>query len=256
MRQLTAFIKKEFMEVCRNSKLMICGILFFILGIMNPAIAKLTPWMMEMLSETLESSGMEIKEVEVTALMSWQQFYKNIPIGIVLFVLMFCGIVALEYQKGTLINMVTKGMSRWKILVSKGFVLLVLWSVFYFLNYGITYFYNDYYWNNAIADHLFFSAFCMYLLGIWLISLIILMSSFINNGSGVALGTGAVFILCNFLGMIPEMADFLPTKLMGGSELIYGNGVPGDYQTAIGISLLWSIGNVILGIVLFNKKEL
>ena len=44
MRQLTAFIQKEFTEVMRNSKLLICAIIFILLGIMNPAIAKITPY--------------------------------------------------------------------------------------------------------------------------------------------------------------------------------------------------------------------
>ena len=127
MKQLVAFIQKEFMEIVRNSKLLICGIIFALLGIMNPAIAKMTPWIMEMYSET-SSSGIVFQKVEVTALTSWEQFYKNMPIGIIVFVLMFSGIVAAELQKGTLINIVTKGMSRWKIMISKFIMMLVLFG--------------------------------------------------------------------------------------------------------------------------------
>ena len=43
MRQLTAFLQKEFTEVLRNSKLMIGAVIFLLLGVMNPAIAKITP---------------------------------------------------------------------------------------------------------------------------------------------------------------------------------------------------------------------
>ena len=54
MTQLMAFIKKEWMELLRTGKFMIIVILFMIFGVMNPAIAKLTPWMMEMYSEELK----------------------------------------------------------------------------------------------------------------------------------------------------------------------------------------------------------
>ena len=42
MRALFAFIKKELTEQARSGKLLFLTILFVLLGIMNPAIAKLT----------------------------------------------------------------------------------------------------------------------------------------------------------------------------------------------------------------------
>ena len=57
-----------------------------------------------------------LTDVKVNALTSWEQFYKNLPIGMVVFVLMFSSIVASELERGTLINILTKGMVRWKIL--------------------------------------------------------------------------------------------------------------------------------------------
>ena len=45
MKSLIAFIKKEWMEQVRSGRLLILLILFTLFGIMNPAIAKLTPWM-------------------------------------------------------------------------------------------------------------------------------------------------------------------------------------------------------------------
>ena len=148
MRQLTAFLQKEFTEVLRNSKLMICAVIFLLLGVMNPAIAKITPWLIEEFSNATSGTGIMVQTMEISALTSWEQFYKNMPMGIVIFVLMFSGIVATELQKGTLINIVTKGMQRWKIMAAKTALLLVLWTGMYFLSYIITYIYNDFYWNS------------------------------------------------------------------------------------------------------------
>lgn len=256
MRQLTTFIQKEFMEVCRNNKLMICTIVFFLLGIMNPAIAKLTPWLFEKLSSSYEDMGIILTDVKVNALTSWEQFYKNLPIGMVVFVLMFSSIVASELERGTLINILTKGMARWKILASKGILLLVMWTGCYFLTYGITYVYNDIYWDNAIGKNLFFSALCMYLLGVWLISLILLMSALANHGTGVALGTSVVFLICYLISVIPNVAKYLPTKLMECSQIPFGRGTPDDFTYAIVIIILWSLMDVMIGILVFNKKNI
>ena len=88
MKSLIAFMKKEIMEQIRSGKVMILGILFVMFGVMNPAVAKLTPWLMEIFAESLEGSGIIITEVTVTALDSWMQFYKNIPMALIAFVLL------------------------------------------------------------------------------------------------------------------------------------------------------------------------
>lgn len=256
MRQLTAFIQKEFTEVMRNSKLLICAIIFVLLGIMNPAIAKITPWLVEQFSNATSGAGMLIQTMEISALTSWEQFFKNMPMGIVFFVLMFSGIVAAELQKGTLINIVTKGMPRWKIMVSKLILLLVLWTGMYFASYIITYVYNDFYWDNDTVNNIFFSVFCLYLFGVWLISLIILMSALADNSAAVSIGVCGVFLLSYLLGIIPAIQDYLPTKLKGSSSLIYELAKPADFTGAIVVVAIWSVVDIILGIIIFNKKNL
>ena len=256
MRQLTAFIQKEFTEVTRNSKLLICAIIFILLGIMNPAIAKITPWLVEQFSNATSGAGMLIQTMEISALTSWEQFFKNMPMGIVFFVLMFSGIVAAELQKGTLINIVTKGMPRWKIMVSKLILLLVLWTGMYFASYIITYVYNDFYWDNDTVNNIFFSVFCLYLFGVWLISLIMLMSALADNSAAVSIGVCGVFLLSYLLGIIPTVQDYLPTKLKRSSSLIYEFAMPADFTGAIVVVAIWSLADIIMGIIIFNKKNL
>ena len=60
MKQFTAFIKKEFLEQVRSGRFMILGILFCLFGIMNPATAKMLPWLFEIMSEQLAENGMLI----------------------------------------------------------------------------------------------------------------------------------------------------------------------------------------------------
>ena len=115
MNSFLANLNKEFTEIKRNGKLVVIIILFFAFGVMNPAVAKLTPWLLEVMSESMAESGMVVTEVKVDALTSWTQFFKNIPMALIAFVLMFAGIFTKEYEKGTLIPILTKGISRYKI---------------------------------------------------------------------------------------------------------------------------------------------
>ena len=67
MKPFLAFTRKELLAQFRTGKVTILGILFVLFGIMNPAIAKLTPWLMEMMADSLAESGMIITDITVTA---------------------------------------------------------------------------------------------------------------------------------------------------------------------------------------------
>ena len=53
MKGFIAFFNKEVRELGRTGRLLLLGILGVIFGIMNPAIAKLTPWLMEQMAEEI-----------------------------------------------------------------------------------------------------------------------------------------------------------------------------------------------------------
>ncbi len=256
MNQFTAFIRKEFMELTRTGKLFILTVLFVLSGIMNPALAKLTPWMMEIMSEDFAETGFTITSVKVDALTSWSQFYKNIPIVLIVFLLLYSNTLTLEYQKGTLINLITKGMKRWKIIVSKAVSISLLWTAGYWLCFGITYGYNAYFWDNRIASHLFFSGFCFYLSGFWLISLLLLLSVFFRTNSAVIISSGGTFLTFYLLGLLPGIKKYLPVYLTGASRLLTGSGRISEYFFSVLFTLALSAGNISAAILFFNKRNI
>lgn len=131
MKSLLALMRKEYMEATRTGKIMIIILLFVLFGIMSPAVAKLTPWMMKMLSDSMAESGLIVTNVQVDALTSWTQFFKNIPIALIAFVLIFSDIFTKEYKSGTLLLVLTKGLSRYKVVLAKTVLLLSIWTVGY-----------------------------------------------------------------------------------------------------------------------------
>ena len=92
MKNLRALIKKECMEQLRSGRLLITFALFILLGIMNPAIAKMTPWLLDLMADSLQESGITVSGVVVSAMDSWVQFFKNLPIAMVAFVLLQCSV--------------------------------------------------------------------------------------------------------------------------------------------------------------------
>lgn len=256
MRQMHAFLKKEFLEQVRSGKLLVLAALFCLFGIMNPAIASLTPWLAEMLSEQLAENGMTVVGVEVSAMTSWVQYFKNMPMALVIFTVMFSSILTSEYQNKTLIHLVTRGMKRWKILLSKTMIMALFWTFGCFICYGITYGYNAYLWDNSIAEHIFFAAFCLYLAGVWIITVIPLASAFFGTTSVVVLSAGAVYLLSYLIGLIPEIKPYTPTYLMGASVLLSGTGNVGSYGRAIVIAVVLIVLNVAAAMVVFDKKSL
>lgn len=256
MKTLIAFLKKEWMEQIRSSRLMILGLLFLAFGIMNPAIAKLTPWMMEMLAESMEEAGLAVLEVKVDAMTSWTQFYKNIPMALIAFVLLQSNIFTKEYQSGTLILALTKGLERYKVVLAKALILMSTWTAGYWLCYGVTYVYNMYFWDNSIAKHLVAGAVYWWLIGIWTIALMILFSVMGNSNSTVLLGTGGIFFAVYLASLIPKLKEYMPTELMDGMSLLMGTTEPGDYAKALIVAGITMMLCFIVSVPLFNKRRL
>ena len=222
MRSLFAFIKKELTEQLRSGRLIILGLLFVLFGIMNPAIAKLTPWLLETMADSLAESGMIVTDVKVSAMDSWVQFYKNIPMGLIAFVLLESSIFTKEYTSGTLVLSLTKGLERYKVVISKTVVITVLWSFGYWLCFGITYGYNAYFWDNSVAQNLIFSASCWWLFSVMVVALMVLFSVVAKSNTGVLWGTGGVVLVSYLISLLPKCSKYLPTFLTDGNSLIYG----------------------------------
>lgn len=256
MKSLSAFIKKEFMEHMRSGKLLILGILFVVFGIMNPAVAKLTPALLEIFSDSLAQSGMVITGVTVSAMDSWVQFFKNMPMGLIVFILLESNIFTKEYTSGSLVISLTKGLERYKVIISKTVVIIAFWTIGYWLCFGITYAYNAYFWDNSVAQNLMFSVVSWWMFGIFTISLMILFSVLSRSNIGVLCSIGGVVFISYLFGFLPKLAKYLPTYLTDGNSLIYGVEKAEHYIPAIIIAAVISVVCFGISIPIFNKKQL
>lgn len=256
MRSFLAFFKKEWLQRLRTGRLLIFLGVFVLLGVMNPGIAYLTPWLMEVMAESLEASGMTIQSVQADALASWVQFYKNIPMGLIVFAVLESSSFTGEYRRGTLILALTKGLPRYQVVLSKAAVPLILWSAGFWLCYGITWGGNALLWDNSIAGNLGIAAFYWWLLGCWTVALVVLMSTLFRSYVGVLLGTGGSFLGVYLLSLLPKIGSWCPVALMDGTSLVYGLTTPEDCGKAAMIAGISLVAFLIAAIPIFNKKSL
>ena len=254
--KMTAYLKKECMELTRTGRLLILGIIFLLLGIMNPAIAKLTPWLYETMQDSFAEQGLVLGEVTVNAMTSWTQFFKNALMAVIVMALMSSSSFTGEYQKGTLIQVVTKGLSRRKIFFSKLLMGYATWTMMLIIYSGVTWGYNMFFWGDDEVHDVFAAIILLWLFGILLMSLLSMFGALAGNSGHVLLGTGGVFFIAIVLGYVPSIEKYLPMKLMDGLQLMNGTAEFSDFSGVIILSSILIVICAIIGMAAFDRKKL
>ena len=122
--------------------------------------------------------GIKISLPEPTIFDSWTQFFKNTTqMGLIILVIIFSGLISNELSKGTLINMLTKGLSRKTVVLSKFTSSTLVWTFTYFLSALVTFLYSMLFWEDTQVENLLFSLSLVWVFGIFLISAIIIISN-------------------------------------------------------------------------------
>lgn len=255
MSGTAAFFKKELIEHIRNYKLFIFFIVFSIIGILSPLSAKFLP---ELLESLMVDENITIILEEPTYVDSWIQFFSNInQIGLVVMVLVFSPMMAREYEKGTLVHMVTKGLPRLSIYTAKLSILYLSWTVFYWLSFVITLGYTYFYFPNSSTDGLFLATFSLYIFGLMLLALLLL-SAILFESTFAPLLAVAGFLGLLFVGeVIPLVQEWSPLQL-SSRNVQWLTGMEMDREM---IQSFGSTGFLILlfilgGGLLFRKKAI
>ncbi len=254
MKHYGAFVKKELLEGARTYKLVIFVAVFLIFGIMSPLFAKLTP---EFLS-SFAGTGITIQMPDPTALDSWAQFFKNVSqMGLIIAVILYSGILSQEISRGTLINMLTKGLSRTVVICAKYSVALMVWSVSYALGAVVTGGYTIYLFPDNNAANLLFALFALWLFGVFLLSLLMLAASATKSNYACLLATGLAVVIMMIISIIPDTHNFNPLSLASDSTaLMTSTACSSDLIPAVIIALCGSCMCVIGAILVFRKRQL
>ncbi|GAB6109783.1 ABC transporter permease [Fusibacter bizertensis] len=254
MNAFIAFTKKEMMESVRTYKFYILATVFLLFGFMNPIIAKIMP---DLLS-SLMPDGMTITLSTPTAIDAWAQFFKNgSQMGILILVVMFSGIMANEFIKGTLVNILTKGMARPTVIFSKLTAASIQWSVSYLLCIAITYGYTAYFWTMNGVENLFLSLFGLWLFGELMIGLVILGGILFKSMYGSLLFAGGLVVVMTVLSIFPQLMAFNPMTLASANmALITGAQDVSKFLSASVVTFLGLLLSILTSVMVFNKKQI
>ena len=254
MRGYIAFVKKEFMENTRTFKTLILFAVFFIFGMMGPVMAKLTPEILK----SIDMKGMQLTIPEPTALDSYMQFFKNNgQMGLLILILVFGGTLTREYTKGTLINVLTKGLSRKSVIFAKYTVASILWTVSLMLSLLTTYGYTVYLFPNDKVYNIIQSVGCLWIFGLFLLAVIIFASTLVGSSYSCLLVTALIMIVLFTINIVPAIVPYNPVLLASDNVTMLNQGY--DFSDVIkSLSVTFIVIVVLVGsaVVIFNKKKL
>ncbi|SEW34679.1 ABC transporter permease [[Clostridium] fimetarium] len=254
MRGYMAFVKKEFMENTRTYKLLILFAVFLIFGMMGPVIAKLTPELIK----SMDLQGIPFTIPVPTAKDSYIQFFKNDgQMGLLILVLIFGGTLTREYTKGTLINVLTKGLPRKTVIFAKYTVGSILWTVSLVLSLLTTYGYTVYLFPNDNVYNIVPSVGCLWIFGLFLLAVIIFASTLVESSYSCLLITALILILLFTINIVPAIVPYNPVLLASGNVSMLEQGYDfSDVIKSLSVTIVAIVGLIWAAVIIFNKKKI
>lgn len=253
MKGYIAFLNKEFLEMFRSYKILILVCVFFLLGVMNPLTAKYTPELLKNMTQ----EGVTITMTDPTVMDSWVQFFKNANLmGIIVIVIVFSNILSNDINKGTVINMVTKGIKRRTIIFSKLSAVLIMWTLCFSFCFIVSYGYTKFLFDGDVPN-LLFSVFMVWYFGIIVISALFFGSLLSKSNFSSILFVALFIVLLYIIGIIPKTSSYNPISLVTSNmELLKEVKVPKDFIWSICIGTGMIGVYIISAVKMFNKKML
>ncbi len=254
IRGYIAFTKKELLEQIRTYKLLIFFAAFLMFGLMSPLLARLMPNILS----SMDMGGIKLELPSPTVMDAYAQFFKNLTqMGILVLLLVFGGSLSGEFVKGTLLQILAKGLSRTAVLLAKYTAAVLLWTGGFLLSVIINYIYTVYLFDKGYLPNLSLSLFCLWLFGMFLISLIFL-SSTIAPGAFGGLILTVIALAAMLMGTVfNSVAKFNPVTLASvNTELLNGTIDAKAVYVTIIITVILTICSLLLSIFLFKKKRM
>lgn len=252
MNGYIAFVKKEFTENMKNYRFLVMFSVFLIFGILSAFLAKFMP---EILSSMAEDMTMRSEPV---ALDAWKQFYKNITgVGFSAVIILYGSCLSTEYSKGTLVLLVTKGLSRSAVILAKYTVAVSLMTVSYWISFAATYSYTAFLWKGTTLSNTVSAAFALWIIGFLYLSILMVGCVIFKQTFTSILFAGGIVALISLIGIIEPIAQFNPLILTTKNvDLISGTVLPSAFFIPTLIAIVTSILGLLLAMKLFNKKPL
>ncbi len=252
MRSFTVFYKKELAEQLKTYKLLIIGAVFVFIGITSP----LTAVYMPNLLEAFLPESMELTLAAPTWVDSYGQFFKNFSqFGLLLMIALYIGTMSREYQSGTLVNLLTKGVPRSAIIGAKYAAALTVFTGAYVVCTGIAALYTGFYFPVAFTTSVFSALVSLYIFFAFLLALLVGVSTVSRRESTALLYLFTAFAPLLLIQFLPQTRFYNPLSLLSAPmAIVSGTQVLGDFLPALGIAIALSAA-LLFGAVWWFKRR-
>jgi ABC-2 type transport system permease protein len=253
MRAFFAFTRKELMEAWRTGRFAALAIVFVLIGILSPFIALITPDLIRIIPG---ASGM-ITLPEPAATDSWIQFFKNVgQLGLLALMIVYGGVMANEFGRGTLVNLLTKGMRRPTVVLAKLAAASAVWAFSYLISAGICAAYTAFLWEPASLHHVFWAFLGPWLYGELLIALLMLGGVLFKGMMGSLLLAGGAIVGMSLMDLSPVLDGFNPVSVASNAQalLLGTSGFPafaGAFASCAALVVMLTVASI----VVFDKKQ-
>lgn len=255
MKSMVTLIRKELLEAFRKHRLLIMVTIFSLIGLMSTIGTK---YLGQILKQLLPS-GYVLKVREASEIEAYFQFFKNVSqIGLIVLIIITAGLMADELEKKTIINVLSKGVKREYIIVSKFISSLLVWMISYIISIVIFEYYTSLFWGNEIPlSTIIYSNLLVFSYGVLIISINIFLGIMFKNKIITIVICSIFSLIQMFIAIFPEIYKLLPISLL--SQCVYiieGKiNIEGTVITFL-ITLTLILFLLVTSMRLFKRKEI
>ncbi len=249
----TSFLVKELKEAVKTRKLIILMSLFVFFAILSPLTGRY-------INEILSSLGpdIEITFPDPTLIDAWAQYFKNFSsLCVIVYLIIMTGSVSQEKNKGSILIVLTKRVSRLNFALSKLIGGIFLFTLCYVASILVSGLYTYLLFDGFIYEGLWISLLMMWMMGVFFTALAIFFSIITKTPTVSALFGFLGFAVLSILNVIPKFAKFNPA---GGinliNEMLVGNISTSSNLINISFTLIGSIILFIVSVLIFRKQEI
>ena len=267
---MRACLAKEWKESVKTARFWVVIAVFGVFGMLGPLTAR---YINEILTSVGGDLGGLIQLPPPVVSDSWLQFYKNMnQMGILVMVLMYMNTVAGEKRRGSVLLVLSKGVSRATFLLSKLLSAVMVFTCAYVLALGLQIAYTQVLFGEIGNSGLPVGLFAFWCYGIGMLALTLLMSP-LARGTGVAaVMTLGGYLLIQGIALFSKLGSFgtgdsagiVPTLSLyspGGANtvaLLICDGIldPAAGWISAGVSIVFSVILWTVTVSIFKRQEL
>lgn len=254
---MNQMLVKETKELFKNYKIIMVPLIFIGILLMQPIVLKLLPTLLESNNNLPEGMVINIGTIGVSDVLGsiLSQFEQ---LGVITIILIMMGTIVEERSSGVTAMVLVKPIGRGLYYFSKLIIYSVLFTISFFIAIGICGYYTEILYGGVEWGALFKGA-AIYLPNLLLVvSIVLILSSFLKKQLAVAAGT---FILYNILVIVPKyLGEFIssisPNSIVDSANKVL-SGVSGVefLKPVICVSML-SLMLILAGWFIFKKQEI